>query len=175
MSEQTTSVKDPKTPTRDQLAKFLPNHEAIKFFERLFQVAGTLTPTDITNLFAAIDEVLLDAGIANTNAIEALDRINRIEDKAQKVVSITADYNAEIGNYSIIADATTGAIAVVLPLASSSEGLIIGTTKTDITSNIVTITRSGTDLIVGEISHDLLIDGEVLNFISDGTNWQLAN
>ena len=175
MSEPLTTPYDPKVPTREQLAKFLPDHESIRFFERLFQVAGTLTPSDIEAIYTILDEVELTAGIANTKAVEALDKITRLEAKSQKSVSVDSNYSALIGNYSIFADATAGAVTVTLPLAKRSKDLIIGTTKLDISSNIVTIQRSGTDLIVGEVSHDLIRDGEVLNFMSDGANWQLAN
>ena len=94
---------------------------------------------------------------------------------AQRVVTITSNYSALVGNYSIIADATSGAITVILPQASTATAFIIGITKKDISSNSVIITRSGTDTIAGDISQTLLYDGEVLNFISDGINWQLAN
>ena len=49
-----TKPYDPKVPTRDQLAKWLPNQEAIRFMERLFKVAGELAPKDIANLNEAI-------------------------------------------------------------------------------------------------------------------------
>ncbi len=69
---------DPKPLTRDQLAKFLPDAEAIKRFERLFAVAGDLTPTDVTTLYRLAQEASIDASIADTKAGEALDALNRI-------------------------------------------------------------------------------------------------
>lgn len=69
---------DPKPLTRDQLAKFLPDAEAIKRFERLFTVAGDLTPTDVATLYRLTQEASIDAGIAGTKATEALDALNRI-------------------------------------------------------------------------------------------------
>lgn len=71
---------DPKPLTRDQLAKFLPDAEAIKRFERLFVVAGDLTPADVTTLYRLTQEASIDAGIADTKANEALDALNRIAD-----------------------------------------------------------------------------------------------
>jgi hypothetical protein len=94
---------------------------------------------------------------------------------AQRMVSITTNYTALIGNYSLLADATAGAITVTLPLASTATTFIIGITKTDATANAVSIVPSGTDLICGSTSQSLLFQNEVYNFISDGTNWQLAN
>jgi hypothetical protein len=71
---------DPKPLTRDQLAKFLPDQEAIKRFERLFAVAGDLTPTDVATLYRLTQEASVDAGIADLKAVEALDALARIAD-----------------------------------------------------------------------------------------------
>lgn len=43
-------MADPKPPTRAQLAKFLPDAEAVRAFEKLFEVAGDTTPTDVLEL-----------------------------------------------------------------------------------------------------------------------------
>lgn len=69
---------DPKPLTRNQLAKFLPDVEAIKRFERLFAVAGDLTPTGVATLYRLTQEASVDAGIADSKANEALDALNRI-------------------------------------------------------------------------------------------------
>ena len=71
---------DPKPLTRDQLAKFLPDAEAIKRFERLFAVAGDLTPTDVATLYRLTQEAFIDAGIADAKANEALNVLNCIAD-----------------------------------------------------------------------------------------------
>ena len=92
-----------------------------------------------------------------------------------RLVSITANYTALVGNYSIMANAASAMITVTLPLASTATTFIVGITKTDSSINAVNIVRSGTDLICGATSQSLLFQNEVLNFVSDGTNWQLAN
>lgn len=71
-------MADPKSPSRDVLAKFLSDHESIKKFERLFEVAGDLTPTDVAILYRLTQEASTDAGIADAKANEALDSLNRI-------------------------------------------------------------------------------------------------
>lgn len=113
------------------------------------------TATDLNNA-----DVLLDS---------------KLYDVIQRVVSITGNYTALVGNYSILADATGGSITVTLPLASTATAYIIGITKLDTSTNTITIARSGIDTIIGDTSQTLLYDKEVLNLISDGTNWQLAN
>jgi len=88
MSDQITKTNDPKTPTREQLTKWLPNHEAIKIMERLFQVAGSLLPEDVANIYATIEEVEIQAGIADTKAVEGLDMSvkNRTISKSNEVL-----------------------------------------------------------------------------------------
>lgn len=71
-------MADPKPLSRDQLAKFLPDNEAIRRFERLFAVAGDLLPSDVTTLYRLSQEASIDAGLANTRATEASDSLQRI-------------------------------------------------------------------------------------------------
>lgn len=69
---------DPLPLNRDQLASFLGTHELIKRFERLFQVSGEITPSQIETLFRLAQEASIDAGLANTKAVEALDTLKSI-------------------------------------------------------------------------------------------------
>lgn len=71
-------MSDPKPLTRDQLAKFLPDAEAIKRFERLFAVAGDLTPTDVATLYRLAQEASIGADTAQASAQSALDQLGQI-------------------------------------------------------------------------------------------------
>lgn len=71
-------MADPKPLSRDQLAKFLPDNDAIRRFERLFTVAGELSPADIATLYRLSQEASIDAGIASAMATEASDSMRRI-------------------------------------------------------------------------------------------------
>jgi len=174
-----------KVPSREQLKKFLPDHESIVQFEKLFGSSSSIEQL-VTNIIESAglnssDGTYIVSTLAHYinvatdlfNADTILDQ--KIYELAQRIVTITTNYTALVGNYSIIADATSGAITITLPLANTATSFIIGITKKDISANSVTITRSGSDLICGSISQTLLYENEVLNFISDGTNWQLAN
>ena len=87
-------MADPKPLTRDQLAKFLPDAEAVKRFERLFAVAGDLTPTDVVTLYRLTQEASIDAGTAQATAQSALDQLGQIVQDAA-VNAVTADAKAE--------------------------------------------------------------------------------
>lgn len=71
-------MADPKPLSRDQLAKFLPDNEAIRRFERLFAMAGDLLPSDVATLYRLSQEASIDAGLASTRAAEANDSLQRI-------------------------------------------------------------------------------------------------
>lgn len=62
-------MADPKALTRNQIAAFVGNDpEAIRAIERLFRVAGELTPDDIATLSVAIEDNTLALGAAQTQA-----------------------------------------------------------------------------------------------------------
>ena len=70
--------------TRDQLATFLKNHEQIKQFERLFQLADEVAPSSDTT------GISIQAGNADAAATEALAQIVRLAQDAA-INSGTAD------------------------------------------------------------------------------------
>jgi hypothetical protein len=56
-------MADPKPLTRNQIAAFVGDDpEAIRAIERLFRVAGELTPSDIATLSASIEANTLALG-----------------------------------------------------------------------------------------------------------------
>jgi len=62
-------MADPNVPTRNQIAKVANNDpEMIKALERLFIVAGDLTPADVAALTILIEAAAYDAGVANNKA-----------------------------------------------------------------------------------------------------------
>jgi hypothetical protein len=84
-------MSNPTKPTRKQLAEFLRDHKSIRLFERLFEVAGKLTPEDVDTLFRLVDEVDIKTGIADSKAQGALDYANRLEDGKLKEANIGAE------------------------------------------------------------------------------------
>lgn len=62
-------MADPNTPTRNQIAAMVgDNPQMVKAIERLFEVAGTLTPSEIAALTILIEAAAYDAGVANNKA-----------------------------------------------------------------------------------------------------------
>jgi hypothetical protein len=88
-------MADPRPLRRDQLAKFLPDEETIRRFERLFQKAGADIPQDVTNVEIDANNALslantaleqledlreyVDNNLNNSQAIEALQEIEALK------------------------------------------------------------------------------------------------
>ena len=68
-----------KPLTRDQLAKFLPDHEAIKAFERLFQIVENLSPSDIAILTRLIQEAGIEACVADNKGDRAISNLAQVD------------------------------------------------------------------------------------------------
>ena len=105
--------------TRDQLATFLKNHEQIKQFERLFQIADEVSPSSDTtgisiqagNAEAAANEALalivrlaqdtaINSGAADQKAVQALDTLGRIANALEMLATAPVIQN----NNSVVTD-----------------------------------------------------------------------
>ena len=61
--------------TRDQLARFLPDNDTIRRFEKLFQIAGNTTPINIEIIFRLIEELSIALGGVEGKANQSLSSI----------------------------------------------------------------------------------------------------
>jgi len=177
-----------KVPSREQLKKFLPDHESIVQFEQLFgnttsleqllnvviksvglNTNGTYTP-ESTAHYIHIANTLFNADVILDQAI--------FDYSKDEIISTSVSIALTAKNQTIIADAAAGVINITLPNPALSlinnRSYKIGVTKKDISTNKVNILPFGTELVVGETLQFLDVDGEVLNFITDGTNWYLG-
>ena len=103
--------------TRDQLATFLKNHEQIRQFERLFQIADDVSPSSDTqgisieasNAGAAANEALaqivslakdvaINAGNADQKAVQALDSIERMANALEMLALAPVRNNVELAH-----------------------------------------------------------------------------
>ena len=170
---------------RSQLSKFLPDHETIKEFEQLFindnelvilvqniiegvglDTEGKYIQRDDSNYLDASETVYQDSTI--------LDGITTRDYVTSTDISISLSSMAQI----VLCDATTGDINITLPPPSEcftdNRSFRFAIHKVDTSSNEVIILPNASELVVGEESQSLLRDGEIYNFITDGTNWYLG-
>lgn len=175
--------------TRQQLAQFLPNHETIKEFENLFNNSNDLT--DLINRIIVGTGLATDGNYVSSvtsnyiNSASSLYSADLLLDSAiyNNVRELITPVSTSSGLLSIsqtvLCDATIGAMNITLPPPAScfsgNRSLKIGISKIDTTSNIITILPNATELIVGEASQSINSEGDILNFITDGTNWYLQN
>jgi len=172
--------------TRADLAKFLPDQRSIKEFERLFAQDEDLSLI-VSNMIIAIE--LNEDGTyiipSDTNFIDGSDSVNNailiLDQTISTTLIISVNINSALDpeSQSVLVDATGGDRDITLPDPSlcldNSRSYRIGITKIDTSANVVNILPFDSELVVGETSQDLLLDGEVLNFITNGTNWYLEN
>ena len=183
-----------RPPNRALLEKmFDGNHEMIKQYENIF-TQDTDFQNQIDSLQAELDATQLGAGLnsngtylqpSGSNYLDtstSLGNADLLLDAAIGVVLIltkTIDYAALTDSQIILVDATSGDLNITLPSPSSffsgGKSKTIGINKIDTTSNTVNILPNTSELIVGETSQTLRRNSDVLNFITDGTNWYLNN
>lgn len=167
-----------KPLTRDQLAKFLPDHEAIKAFERLFQIVENLSPSDIAILTRLIEDTGLNAGVADNKgdrAISNLAQVDAVEfnpnavaaarigqakwNKRDQTLDLRMDYGVtqQIGQeqYARVGN-TTG---VTIP-NGSVVGFVGATTEALLVAPYLADGSSPSLYILGVMTHDLPDSGE---------------
>lgn len=77
-------MADPFTLNRNQISRFVGNDpDAIRAIERLFQVAGTLTPSEIATLTQLISDNVYSTGSADNKAEVALANATNAEQLAK--------------------------------------------------------------------------------------------
>ena len=83
----------------------------------------------------------------------------------------TTPYSVTAADYAVLVDATAGAITVDLPAAADADRRVLHVKKTDSSANAVTIDASGAETIEDATTQSLVLQGESLMLMSDGTQW----
>jgi hypothetical protein len=98
-------MAEPKSLSRDVLAKFLPDPESIRRFEKLFYVVSELTPAEIAALSKLVQEASIDANSAFATAQSALSQIQVLAQDVGIQVGVTDSKASEaLGALNRIAD-----------------------------------------------------------------------
>lgn len=137
---------NPLPITRAELARFLPNHAAIRAFEELFRVAGELTPAQIATLQVLIQEATIQAESASAQAALANGAIARLVDILEGMATAPAPAQASMDALDLLALAPAAT-----PLRRPRYGTFFDTT-TQTAAAINTayaITFNNTDLSEG--------------------------
>jgi hypothetical protein len=112
--------------TRNQLAAFLPNHEAVKAFERLMDEAYVQTPADLTALVASLEETNTETATASAKADSALAILASIAQSLELLALAPVDvspYLASIAqSLELLASAPSVQLGTVSPLNAPGSG-----------------------------------------------------
>jgi hypothetical protein len=108
-------------------------------------------------------------------------------DPATKISQFVSTFNAEIDDLTAIfsetasfslthggfykVNATSGAVTVTLPAASSNTGMRVCIKKTDSSANAVTIDGNGSETIDGAATKALTSQYDFSCLVCDGTEW----
>lgn len=179
----------PRTLTRQQLQKFLPDHESVRFFENLFNQALEASPDEITALQnisiantieatsarAKVD--LLLAELERLRALLEFIHFDRLADPyieptvsqlTWNVRTLTADADAYDGDWCDV-DATGGDVNITLPDVLTSTGRMIAVSKSDVSANLVTVIGT----VNGAVDPSITVQYTTLLMVSNGTEWRL--
>jgi len=85
--------------------------------------------------------------------------------------TITATASALASDYTILCDATSGAITVNLPAAATATGRVLNIKKIDASGNAVTIDPSGAELIDGAATLGTALQWDNYAIQCNGTAW----
>lgn len=89
----------------------------------------------------------------------------------RSVRTITASGAALSTDYTILVDASGGAVTVTLPAVSASSGLFLTTKAIDISGGVVTIDGAGAETIDGATTQVISAQYDSLTIHCDGTEW----
>jgi hypothetical protein len=89
------------------------------------------------------------------------------------ITTKTANYTATANDFTIIVDATAGAVTITLPAASSNAGRIYNIKKIDASANSVTIDPNGAELIDGAATFGNTTQYRNFQIQCDGTGWHV--
>lgn len=94
------------------------------------------------------------------------------------VITLDTATTLEAVAQTVLVDATEGAVSITMPPPADcfdiGRSLRFAVHKIDTSANIITVLPNDGELVVGEASQTLELDGEIYNFITDGTNWYLG-
>lgn len=92
-----------------------------------------------------------------------------------KTTIATSNYTMSALDFGVLANASSAALKVTLPPASTALGMMVLVKKIDSSTNAVTIAASGTNKVDGKASQSLAKQYDSYELISDGSsNWYIA-
>jgi hypothetical protein len=78
-------------------------------------------------------------------------------------------------DYTVLGNATGGAISLTLPTAVGASGQVYALKKIDSSANAVTVATTSSQTIDGRTTYSLTVQYQLIMVQSNGANWFLLN
>lgn len=101
-------------------------------------------------------------------------------DKVQNTGELHLSHRAVAAAFNLTKETVylcTGAGGIIgtLPLAANNDGKVYFVKKIDAAAGVITVTRSGAELVDGAVSQPVTNQWDVIGLVSDGANWYLIS
>lgn len=139
--------------------------------------AGTAL-TKYATIFGATGNLLLRNGGAHTDngyRLEVLGTTKLNGSVSYPIRTVTNTTTVSNTDYTILADATSGAITINLPSASTVNGMVVNVKKINNTANNITIDPNGAELIDFGSTFTLSTYLQTAMIQSNGVSWFIIN
>lgn len=124
---------------------------------------------NVRNLNIPKDVLTIDGANVGINTTSPSTTLSVNGSLSAKAVSKSSSYVMAAGDFTVLANASSGPATITLPPAATQQGMIVFIKKTDSSSNAVTIAGAGTDKIEGKKSKTLNLQYDGLQLISNGS------
>lgn len=130
---------------------------------------GSATVTNTANLY--INNALATTVTGGNYALWVDDGTTRLDGGLNLNIRTVTGTTTAAEDFTILCDATSGAITINLPAASTVTGRIYNVKKIDNSINTVTVDPNSTETIDGASTNVIATQWTNIQFQSNGTNW----
>jgi hypothetical protein len=135
---------------------------------------GTITTSgtiSLTNNSATLGNATITLGSTTTSVGNLTVTNVTITGAAFSYVAKTAAYMVTATDYTVAANASTGALSITLPTSVGITGKVYVVKKMDSTANVVTVATTSSQTIDGATTRALSLQYDAISVQADGANW----
>ena len=132
---------------------------------------GSLPNSALANSTATLGNTTITLGGSTTTVGNLILTNVTINGAAFAYVGKTAGYTVTGVNYTVAANASTGALSITLPTSVGITGKVYVIKKMDSTANVVTVATTSSQTIDGATTRALSLQYDAISVQSDGANW----
>jgi len=130
-----------------------------------------LPNTALANSTATLGNATITLG-STTSTVGNLTLSNAtVNGAAFAYVAKTAGYTVTATDYTVAANASTGALSITLPTSVGITGKVYVVKKMDSTANVVTVATTSSQTIDGATTRALSLQYDAIMVQADGANW----